>query len=241
MSVDIKRFLDLHYALYRVTDLLPLREPLRKMLRENANTLLTYIVEECGEKSAENAEFRIKIGAKIEAMQNTLSASKELGYCHPVNFAVLQREYSEIGRYFEARSEQKLQETIAPNVRGEILNKTVPNMQSLALNKKEDDFVRVFEGGVVSGEEKEEIKIAFQSSTAKQNKNGDPSFNERQQAIVDFIRERKEVKSTDLATIFSNRFSLKTLQRDLVALIQNKVIEKEGEKRWAVYRMNGYH
>lgn len=218
----MKKIVELHHALYRVTDLLPMREPLRKMLRENANTLLTYIVDECGTQTAENMEFRIKVAAKIEMLQNMLSAAKDLGYCHPVNFEVLEREYKEI--------------EIGQDVQG------------FALHKKEDDFVRVFEKGAPESalepakeEKKEQIEQLVQGLAAEPAQNRNSGFNERQQAIVSFIKERKEVKSAELATIFSNRFSLKTLQRDLASLIGQKVIDKQGEKRWAVYRMNGHH
>lgn len=236
MKEIIKKLIETHHALYRVTDLLPPREPLRKMLRENANALLTYIVGECGGNNQENLEFRIKAAAKVEALQNTLSAVKNLGYCHQVNFEVLEREYAEIRRYFETRQEEEKKALFlqGPSVvqAGE------------SLHKKEDDFVRVFEGGIAEEakeEEKQEEQPAVQEYEEKSAQNNGFGFNERKQAIVSFIKERKEVKSTELATIFSNRFSLKTLQRDLVELIGQKVINKQGEKRWAVYRMNGFH
>lgn len=250
----MKKLVELHHALYRVTDLLPIREPLRKMLRENANALLTYIVEadltrisanadfaqinagERRENNTGNAEFPIKISAKIEAMQNTLSATKELGYCHPVNFEVLEREYDEIRRYFEIRQEEEKKVPFAQDPSAIQTGET--------LNKKEDDFVRVFEGGVAEIPEekkKETVEPTVQEPTVKQAQSGNSAFNDRQQAIVSFIKERKEVKSIELATIFSNRFSLKTLQRDLATLIGQKVIDKQGEKRWAVYRMNGFY
>lgn len=212
----IKKLIENHHALYRVTDLLPLREPMRKMLRENANALLTYMVGECGEGAIENAEFRIMVLAKIEMLQNTLSAAKDLGYCHPVNFEVLEREYKKISQ----------------------------DIQERALNKKETDFVMVFEKGApepIKEGKNEYIEPLIQKQVIQPEQNGTLGFNDRQQAIVDFIKERKTVKSTELATIFSNRFSLKTLQRDLASLIGQKVIDKQGEKRWAVYRMNGFH
>lgn len=221
----VKKIVETHHALYRVTDLLPKREPLRKMLRENANTILTYIMGECGMETVENIEFRIRALAKIEVVQNTLIGIKELGYCHPVNFEVLEREYNEIGGYFKKIAQ-------------------VSNVQGETLNKKEDDFVRVFEGGVAEevkeevAQEKQPIVREYEEKSVQNNGFG---YNERKQAIVSFIKERKEVRSTELATIFSNRFSLKTLQRDLAELIGQKVIDKQGEKRWAVYRMNGFH
>jgi hypothetical protein len=232
-----KKLVETHHALYRVTDLLPQREPMRKMLRENANNLLTYIVGECNGNNAENVKFRINALAKIEMARNMLSAIQELGYCHPVNFEVLQREYAQIAGYFEIRH----------------------NGQDEILAQKDDDFVRVFEGDAALHEDadkkeaKEETNIVVRQNMARPvvdkkseedtdtNTNGVFASHERHRAIIDFIKQRKEAKSTDLATIFSNRFSLKTLQRDLASLIQNKVIEKEGEKRWAVYKMNGFH
>ncbi|MBI2637355.1 MAG: hypothetical protein HYW88_00505 [Candidatus Sungbacteria bacterium] len=62
-------------------------------------------------------------------------------------------------------------------------------------------------------------------------------FNDRQKTILDYIRSNQQVRSTDLATIFANRFSIKTLQRDLASLISQNAIEKEGDKRWAIYRI----
>lgn len=224
-----KKLIELHHALYRVTDLLPLREPLRKMLRENANNLLTYIVGECDGNNQENDEFRVRVSVKIETIQNTLSVVKEVGYCHPVNFEVLEREYEEIKAFFVKFSEQK---------------KSVEIGQDSVSPTKKDAFVRVFEGSVAE-EVKEAVEQKKQPAVReyeeKPAQNNGTGFNERKQAIVSFIKERKEVRSTDLATIFSNRFSLKTLQRDLVELIGQKVIDKQGEKRWAVYKMNGFH
>lgn len=225
MREAIKKAIEIHHALYRVTDLLPLREPLRRMLRENANAVLDDIIGEgCGETNRENVEFRIKVSAQLAAMQNTLAGAKELGYCHPVNFDVLEREYKEIGELIMRRQE-------AWNARGAILD------------KKKNDFARVFENAAVPIEKKDDVDpadVAERDETT--SKNCEQFYNnERQQAIVDFIKERKEVKSAELAAIFSNRFSLKTLQRDLARLIGQKVIDKQGEKRWAVYRMNGYH
>lgn len=249
-----KKLIEAHHALYRVTDLLPQREPLRKMLRENANALLTYIIVEAdftrisadanfmqintgerGIETVENMEFRIKAAAKIEALQNMLTSVKDLDYCHPVNFEVLEREYAEITRYFETRQEEEKKASFAPCPSAVQAGET--------LRKKEDDFVKVFEGSVAEKAKKEAeqekqptiLELEYEEKPAQNNR---PGFNERKQAIISFIKERKEVRSTELATIFSNRFSLKTLQRDLAELIGQKAIDKQGEKRWAVYRMN---
>ena len=66
----------------------------------------------------------------------------------------------------------------------------------------------------------------------------DNGINERQGAIIGYLKANKEARMTDLVTIFSNRFSIKTLQRDLARLITNGDVVRQGDKRWAVYRLN---
>ncbi|MDO8500087.1 MAG: hypothetical protein Q7S66_05560 [bacterium] len=61
---------------------------------------------------------------------------------------------------------------------------------------------------------------------------------ERHGAIIDYLKANGEAKTAELTTIFSNRFSVKTLQRDLARLITSGNVLRQGDKRWAVYRIN---
>lgn len=56
----------------------------------------------------------------------------------------------------------------------------------------------------------------------------------RRDLILSIIREKKHAHMKDIATRITN-CTEKTLQRDLLSLIEQNVIEKKGEKRWSTY------
>lgn len=98
--------------------------------------------------------------------------------------------------------------------------------------------------------QKQEIRAPLATPSASTNNNvaeinGSPDntdndgINDRQGAIIGYLKANKEARMIDLVTIFSNRFSIKTLQRDLARLITNGEVMRQGDKRWAIYRLNG--
>lgn len=60
--------------------------------------------------------------------------------------------------------------------------------------------------------------------------------NDRKQSIINVIRSHKNASMQDI-TKFVTGYSEKTLQRELVSLIQSGVIKKVGDKRWATYHI----
>lgn len=66
------------------------------------------------------------------------------------------------------------------------------------------------------------------------NEGGD-QLSLRQKAIMEVLKRRDKVTVGDLGMLFSGRVSKKTLQRDLQDLVSRKVIQRKGDRRWAVY------
>lgn len=59
---------------------------------------------------------------------------------------------------------------------------------------------------------------------------------DRKQSIINVIQSHKNASMQDI-TKFVTGYSEKTLQRELVSLIQSGVIKKIGDKRWATYHL----
>ncbi|MBP6925856.1 MAG: hypothetical protein KBC22_02275 [Candidatus Pacebacteria bacterium] len=74
-------------------------------------------------------------------------------------------------------------------------------------------------------------EVAKNIKTTSSNESKD-----RQQKIQDIIADKGQATIKDIATRITN-CSEKTLQRDLLKLIKDNVIEKEGDKRWSLYRI----
>lgn len=58
--------------------------------------------------------------------------------------------------------------------------------------------------------------------------------NQRQEAILSFINNRKSAAIKDIAALFPE-VSEKTIQRELTSLVSSGHITKRGEKRWSLY------
>ena len=63
------------------------------------------------------------------------------------------------------------------------------------------------------------------------------SHSARQEAIIEVLKRRTKISVGELDTLFSQRVSKKTLQRDLQGLIDRNIIERHGDKRWATYSL----
>jgi len=62
-------------------------------------------------------------------------------------------------------------------------------------------------------------------------------INERQQRILQYIKQVPQAKISDFYSIFQD-ISSKTIQRDLQDLVSKDILKKEGEKRWTTYSLN---
>ncbi len=71
----------------------------------------------------------------------------------------------------------------------------------------------------------------------KDKKNGAEEKTARRTAIMNLFKKNKELSIKDISSAISG-CSEKTIQRELNSLLKDKVIRKEGEKRWSKYYLN---
>lgn len=67
----------------------------------------------------------------------------------------------------------------------------------------------------------------------KKEKPGEISL--RQKAILEVLKRRDKTTVGELGVLFSGRVSKKTLQRDLQDLVEQKIVHREGDRRWTSY------
>jgi hypothetical protein len=60
--------------------------------------------------------------------------------------------------------------------------------------------------------------------------------NTRQSVIINLLKRKKEIMIKDVAPLIEG-VSEKTIQRELLAMVDQGVIKKEGEKRWSRYSL----
>lgn len=215
------------FAVYRVTGLISPNEAIRHQLREQSGEALLRTGKIDGSRK-ESGDYQKHLDAKavFDSILLLLEIARSVGLIKQVNAEVLIRECRFLGACLEhmakndiSDDQEKARRLDAESKRHNVQNDTkndIPSRDSLMA------------GGITEARELVDKNPEVVG--------GD--VNDRQAAIIDYLRANNEAKINDLTIIFSNRFSVKTLQRDLARLMLDRKIVRQGDKRWAVYRLS---
>lgn len=216
-----KEMFNFAFAVYRVTDLFRPDEALRQQLREHAGEVLIGAIRYNQLSGNERVGECGSISTFLEAVRSLIELARQSGLMKAINAEILIRECLALEAYF-AEERTML-------YRGEIASKRHEVKNGIPLINDT--------GPPQAKAPRNSEKLATEvTATVRQE---EFSITGRQKAIIDYLKANKEAKINDLATMFSNRFSLKTMQRDLARLITERHVERHGDKRWAVYRLPG--
>lgn len=167
-----KRLLSVTAALYRVTGLLPIVEPLRVALRRHANDVLAGCIGEMHGLAPGSAGLE----SKIETLLGLLAIARTLPEVRQENFFVLEREYREtVAVWAQERKARLTREERRGEVRQEKKQERVPPLV--------------------------EKRVPLSPIPAPSNSRTS-SLNERQRTILDRLAKTDTVKVSDFYEIF---------------------------------------
>lgn len=252
-----QRLFDLTLALYRVTDFFPPGEALRKHLREKANEIFGQILEYNYATDLENAI--LKILGKIQAMNGYLEIAKSLRVVRPINLIILGREYIFLADFFNKELESlsrtsevsSVPNLVDPTTGSKIEDEVVSKVEMAVKKEKEklSSWQDFSESSPNSSQSKENMSVDLPADngnvrsnnssgvrTVKSWSDSSPLLNERQEAILEHLKQTQQAKISDFYSFFNN-ISSKTIQRDLQGLVAKNLLKKEGEKRWTIYSL----
>ena len=213
-------------ALYLVSSLLKDNEPLKWEIREKAVSLIsTTIALNSIEPSDKNALLQALFSVFLETL-TLLNISLLAGLVSEMNYSVLKKEIDQV----VALLKEKVTEDTARA--GYILSdsffrtdfKPDSNSQGqLSLNNTNN----VLEGLHKSNENKGKRE---KMPVIKDKKD------DRKTIITDLLRKQSNLTIKDFARVISG-CSEKTIQRELLDLVQKGIVKKEGERRWSTYSL----
>jgi hypothetical protein len=218
-GVFFNRLEKLNIAIYLITDFMSDREPLKFSLRQKSIDCLSFSFLEKKSVSEINNLF-----SEIISLLKTALVSKLVS---EMNFNIINNEYSNV---LKSLNENNFNNKIifdedffgASKIENkEIIYKGQNNLKDIIKDTK-----------VISKTEKVIKDIIKDKKNIKDNKDK----TERQQLIIDFIKKEKQVSIKDISEKIKN-CSEKTLQRELINLVNKNVLKKEGERRWSKYSL----
>lgn len=206
-------------ALHLITNFVPDSEPIRHAIRDKSLRILSdTLTLRVGLRSAgpEKVNDIIALVCEISSLLNILHAS---GFISNMNLDVLQRELSNLARFLRAMEDsgegQSLElssDYFTPEIsKGHSMQRSVMSFNTKLKHK---------------GQDKSPVKRTSSSQ----------SHTERRSMIVSIIKDKKRVTVKDISNTVSD-CSEKTIQRELIAMMREGVLKKEGERRWSTYSL----
>ena len=211
-------------AMYMVTNLFSDSEPMKWTLRKKMSELLSFTVGYKDLHQTNYYNFSHEVKTKILELISLLEVSSRSGLVSPMNFSIIKQEFSKLLSVLDK----------AENKENENSNKSAFNssfFNVLNTNKKIETEVahsNINNPEINKGQYIKDTKIIKDSSVVKRNY--------RQTVILNLIRKNKEIDIKDITKVITD-CSEKTIQRELMSLIESGVIKKIGERRWSKYSL----
>ncbi|MBU1091303.1 DeoR family transcriptional regulator [Patescibacteria group bacterium] len=210
-------------AVYRVTDLLSDKEPMKWEMREESTFIFTHLAVMKNKHSLERGAHLERIADSTDRMSMLFTLFEESGSAVlSANFRILKKEYESIKKlisqeaqkqdishlFLEEKDEKRIESPIGQNKDGvsDSLSDNIVKNNVVKRESKELDKTNSFKG------------------------------QERKDKILEVIKDKEKVSVGELSSMFK-QYSEKTIQRDLVEFVSHGVLRKEGDKRWRRYML----
>ena len=207
----IRKVEKLASAVYVITGFLPAEEPVRKRLRVCALDL----IERSSHPSLLSEEGLALFIARASEIGAILQTSRSAGLISPMNAELLSEEYANLAEFVKKNSQ-----AIRTPDEGQKIEEAL-NVQGLTESFK--------------GQEKREGSSKKKLSPKSFKNSNGKGQEDRRKILLDLLNKKDKISIKDAAFVIKT-CSEKTLQRELLALVEEGIVIKEGERRWSTYR-----
>ncbi len=198
-------------AVYLITGLFSDSEPMKWTLRKKVSELLSFILTFKSIRQSEVPSFILNVESKIGEIVSLMEVGVLGGLVSKMNFSILDKEFAVLlSLISNSKHKTDSSNSLIPATFFEVVNQSP----------------------VIYNYQKNTIK-----DTGSLKDIGVFKSNNRQGIILGLLKKKKELSIKDIAEIIKD-VSEKTIQRELVSLIEAGVITKTGERRWSKYSLN---
>jgi|CXWL01.1.fsa_nt_gi hypothetical protein len=199
-------------ALYVITGFLPSDEPVRNRLRVCSLDL----IERAAHPALLSEEGLSAFIARTSEIGAILQTARSAGLISPMNAELLSEEYAHLAEFVKKNS-QEIRESNAGRKEEEVLN-----IEGLTESYKGQTNAKPLAA-----------KKAYKPSGKVSN---DKGHSDRKRLLMELLNKKDKISIKDAVSVIKS-CSEKTLQRELLSLVEEGIAVKEGERRWSTYRM----
>jgi len=210
-------------ALYLVTNFLSSDEPLRWQLREIGLSILSNVMSLKDALPSQKDFLCNAIKTAVFEMISLLEIAHFAGFISKMNFEILKKELIFLLDSI-SNTKNSLESFILPN---DFFTDGDVSMPQALISKNIKDKKNITPKAI-------DFKGQTTQKTTKQYGRVEVKKSTRQEAILDILKKKKEIMVKDVSAVISD-CSEKTLQRELLAMVAQGILKKEGERRWSKY------
>ena len=206
-------------ALYLVSGLLKDEEPMKWELRDRGMDLMSSsFTASSAVPGDKNIVIQSLFTAALETM-SLLNVARISNLISEMNHTILVREIDNIVAILRDKLAQNAENA------GYVLSDSFFKTPSL--------FTTGFKPDTKGSGAK---PVQIQESNKTQSDTSDTKKNERQESILNLLKNQSNLTIKDFSRVIKD-CSEKTIQRELMELVQKGLIKKEGERRWSRYSL----
>lgn len=219
-------------ALYMVTNLFGDNEPMKWILRTKISNLLSFIIGFKDVLESREYEFSNEVKTKVLEVVSLLEVASRSGLVSPMNFSILKSEFmnlvhalGSVRKEVGERTQFALPKTFFDVPRTQTSH--ISHMQKIPGHIDTENNPR-YKGQNSSIDDSMSLANSRHSDVFKKTN--------RQSIIINLLKKKKDLMIKDIAVVIRD-CSEKTIQRELISLIEAGVLKKTGERRWSRYSL----
>lgn len=227
-------------ALYLVTEFLSAKEPIKWSIRDSASSLIQKMTVVTRRNPNDQATELRSVNRTLLEISSYLQISKAGGLISVMNSEILDNEVRNLsGQIEEAVKGQKGLEdrSLTDNLFKPVVQKDIPKGHTGQEDKGQSLFEKMARGHDINKDIKD-IKNSSNNNHETIEIIGSPNRGSKNRIdkVISVIKKNNQVTIKDISREVDG-ISEKTIQRDLIKLIKDGLIKKEGERRWSKYSM----
>jgi len=203
-------------ALHLVTNFVPEKEPARNAVRDKSICILSDVLQLRSGFRSVGSDGVGQVVASVYEIMSLLDILHVAGFISDMNLEILKRELGGLIIFLREAEDTEVSEKVT----------------------FDNDYFKTGDlyGGVSKRHNiKDTTKAVPQSKGHSVRKTShSSSHTERRAVILDLMKNKNSVNVKDISAVITD-CSEKTLQRELISLVKENVLKKEGERRWSVY------
>lgn len=200
-------------AIYLVTSLIKDNEPMKWELREGSMSLISILMTLNGSESVDKNRLIQSFFTTSIQLISFLNISVISGIISEMNASIIINEITTLVDYL------KEQNTISDSKTGFILSDSFFATDTLPITSKGHSEIQKIPEAKVS-----------KTLIIKDKKDS------RKTAILSILKKESHLTIKDFVKVISD-CSEKTIQRELIDLVEKGIVKKEGERRWSTYSL----